>query len=326
MNLNNVRFIGRHLYKEGKVYFSYSGCGFEFAIIPQENCSVSFVLKSDLREHDAQYFGIYVNDVFYSKEKLTEGINRVSIKLENVSGYTEIRVIKYNEVYLSAIHLEDIVLQNASFAELKPRNKKLIGFFGDSITCGYGLDEFKGIGFKAHTENFSLDYAYLAAKELDFDYTVIARSGISIGIKIWIDQLFNEIYDTVDMFEKCPVEHNLDYAVINLVTNDNGGYYQVAKDKEKALEEFHQEYYKLVERIIKDNPDVKIVITYGMCYLAELFMDEMKKVYEYLSKRFKNQFRLLEFKPNDDGADGHPYKTSHAENAKLLVEAIKSFK
>ena len=327
MDLKNIRFIGRHLNKEGREYFSFSGSGFEFAIVPQsDSYSITFVLTSELREHDEQYIGIYVNDVFHSKEKLVAGLNRIAIKFDDPQSYTVVRVIKYNEVYLSAIYLEDILLENAIFGESKPLNKKLIGFFGDSITCGYGLDEFKGTGFKMSVENFSLTYAYLTAKALNLEYTVVARSGISIGIKIWVDKLFNEIYDTVDMFEKCPVEHNLDYAVINLGTNDNSGYFQAAEDKEKALKEFHQEYTKLVDRIIKDNPNVKIVISYGMCYLSDLFMDEIKKLYENLSKQFKNDFRIVEFVPNDEGTDCHPYKTSHENNANLLIDAINSFK
>ena len=325
MDLNYIRFIGRHLQKEGKEYFSYSGSGFEFAIESCSPCSISLILNSELREHDDQYIGIYINDAFHSKERLIEGTNKVVVKLDDTQKYSVVRVIKYNEVYISMIYLEDIILENASFQKLLPSNKKKIGFFGDSITCGYGLDDFKGTGFKTSGENFSLSYAYLTAKELNLDYTIVARSGISIGIKIWIEQLFNEIYDTVDMFEKCPVEHDLDYAVINLVTNDSGGYYQKAEDKEKAIKMFHEEYYELVERIIKDNPGVKIVMSYGMCYLADLFMDEMKKLYNFISQQFNNDFRLVEFSPNDDGADGHPYKTSHEENAKKLIEAIKSF-
>ena len=33
------------------------------------------------------------------------------------------------------------------------------------------------------------------------DYSVVARSGISVAIPIYIEQLFKEIYDTVDMYE-----------------------------------------------------------------------------------------------------------------------------
>ena len=326
MKRDNIRFVGRHINKDGREYFSYSGSGFEFAINPSSpSCSISIVLTSELREHDSQYLGVYINDVFYSKEKLIAGLNKIVIKLD-VKDYTSIRIIKYNEVYLSAVYLEDIVLKNASFCELKPSDKKLIGFFGDSITCGYGLIDYQGTEFKMETEEFDKGYAYLTSKALNMDYLVVARSGISIGIKIWVDQLFNEIYDTVDMFEKCPTKHNLDYAVIYLGTNDQSGCYQQAEDKEKALQAFHQEYHILIDRIIKDNPNVKILICYNMIALTKLFVEAIKEKKQYIESHYSNPCRLVRFEADNNGSNGHPYVTAHEEGAKVLVEAIKSLR
>ena len=327
MKLDNIRFIGRHIKKEGKEYFSYSGSGFEFAIIPQApSCSITIVLTSKLNEHDDQYVGIYINNVFFSKERLIAGLNKIVIKLNDAQSQTVVRVIKLNEVYLSAIYLEDILLENAIIGELKPEKKELVGFFGDSITCGYGLSFYQGTGFKTEAEDFTKTYACLACLALNMNYTVVARSGISIGIKIWIDQLFNEIYDTVDMFNKCPTVQHLDYAVIYLGTNDQGGYYQNTEDKEEAMRQFHQEYHKLIDRIIKDNPGVKIVICYNMIELTDLIKDAIKEKKQYIESHYPNPCRLVEFKPDGNGADGHPYMTAHQEGAKVLVEAIKSFK
>lgn len=326
MKLDNIRFIGRHINKEGKEYFSYSGSGFEFAIKPiEKNCSITLSFTSKLREHDSQYIGVYLNDVFYCKEKLVEGFNKVVINLDSAKEYVVVRVIKLNETYLSSLYLEDIVLENASICELKPNNKKRVGFFGDSITCGYGLLDYQGTGFKAEAEEFIKTYAYLACSELNMDHLVVARSGISIGIKIWVDTLFNEIYDTVDMFEKCSTDDHLDYAVIYLGTNDQVGYYQNAEDKEKALQDFHQEYHKLIDRIIKDNPGVKILICYNMIELTDLIIDAIKEKKQYIESHYPNPVKLVEFKPDSNGADCHPYMTAQQEGAKVLIEAIKSF-
>ena len=322
--MKKIRFIGRHINKEGREYFSYSGSGFEFCVVPQSSsCSITLELTSELHEHDSQYLGVYINDVFHSKEKLGSGLNRVVIKLNNIKNPSIIRVIKYNEAYLSAIYLEDIKLENATFSDLKPSNKKLIGFFGDSITCGYGLIDYQGTEFKMETEEFDKGYAYLTATELDMDYLVVARSGISIGINIWIEQLFNEIYDTVDMFNKCPVEHNLEYAVIYLGTNDQSAYYQNSEDKEKAMDKFHYEYHKLIDSIIKDNPGVKIVLCYNMIALTDLFVSAIKEKKQYIESHYPNPCTLVEFKSDDNGASYHPYVTAHQEGAKILVKAIK---
>ncbi len=328
MNIDLVRFIGRHINKNGREYFSYSGCGFEFVLVPQaNNCSFTLSLMSELHDHNTQYIAIYLNDIFYSREQLVSGLNKVTINL-NDSKETLVRVIKLNETHMSSIYLDDIILSNAEFVKLEPSKRKKIGFFGDSITCGYGIDDFKGTQFKTETEWFNKSYAYLTAEQLGMDYTVVARSGISIGIKIYVEQLFNEIYDTVDMFNKCETEKDLDYAVINLGTNDCNAYFENTKDedKESALKKFIDEYMLLVERIIKDNPKVKLVLCYGMCHIKDIIVSSLEKINKMIHDRYFNACVLVGFEYNEDGANAHPYKTAHVEYAKKLVDIIKNIK
>ena len=326
MNTKNIRFIGRHINKEGSEYFSFSGCGFEF-IIKTQFQKVSFVLSliSHLREDKEQYVGIYVNDTFHSKAKLIEGLNEFRIDLDTNEKELIIKVIKLNEVYISSMQLLDIKLSGAEFCEIKPSKKKLIGFFGDSLTCGYGLDDYHGLEFKTAGEDFTKTYACLACLALNMDYTVVARSGISVANPIYVDRLFMEIYDTVDMMEKCVDERKLDYAVINLGTNDANAFSLLNDEKEKkvALKTFEIKYKELVETIIKDNPGVKLVLSYRMVNINELFVDVIKEIKNFINNHYDNRCELLEFSPNSDGACSHPYKTAHEENAKLLVNLIK---
>lgn len=319
---NKIHFIGRHIKKDNKEYFAYSGCGFEFTLKPsKDEFSFSLKLISELREHDAQYLNIYVNDELYSQDKLVEGSHTIKVSLKS-SKTTFIRVIKINEVYLSSLYLEDIVLENAEFIDIKPSNKKHIGFFGDSVTCGYGLLDLHGNEFKMETEDFTKTYAYLACFALNLEYSVVARSGISMAITIWCDKLFEEIYDTVDMYEKCPVEHKLDYAVINLGANDNSGYGQ-SQDRDAALKTFKERYIHFVDRLIKDNPNVKLVICYKILPLVDEITNTIKEVYKEVISRYSNKIVLLEFITNQDGANFHPYLTAHKENANRLVDVIK---
>ena len=324
MDNSKIRFFGRHIKKDTYDYFSFSGCGFEFAVLPETFFyTVTLSLISELREHDAQYIAIFVNDKLHSKLKMPEGNNSYTFTLSEQKR-TVIKVIKLNETYISSIYLKDIVLNGAKFDELPASNKKMIGFFGDSLTCGYGLLELHGEDFKTETEDFTKAYPYLAVKALNMDYTVIARSGISVSLPIYVDKVFNEIYDTVDMYEKCETEKNLDYAVINLGTNDNGAYYQLSEDKEKALFKFKQDYISLILQIIKDSPNVKIVICHNFVELLEEITDAIKDVYRLIKENAPNPIALVEFKTNSDGANFHPYYPAHEEASKILVEAIKN--
>ena len=52
-------------------------------------------------------------------------------------------------------------------------------FIGNSITCGYGTETTDPYEhFSYDNENHTLTYAYLAARDLDADFHVVARSGI----------------------------------------------------------------------------------------------------------------------------------------------------
>lgn len=324
LDLNKIRFFGRHITKDNKPYFSYSGTGFEFNVVPEAKyVTVNISLLSELREHQYQYIAIYVNGTFYKKFQLKEGPNDVKFFV-----FTEedinVKLLKYNETYVSSLYLEDITLINAKMGELKPENKKRIGFFGDSITCGYGNTERHGEGFTMEHEEFDRAYPFLIAQKLDMDYMVVARSGVSVSRQIWIDQLFDEIYDTVDMFNKCPVDDRLDYAIIALGTNDNGAY-ALAPEEEKpaALKKFVYDYLSLIGRIIKDNPGVSIVIAYNFVELLEDIKNAFKEIVECASKKYKNSIKLVELTPNAEGAAGHPYLDGHLVFAKEIINAMK---
>ena len=325
MEKEKIRFLGRHLKKQGREYFAFSGTGFEFVLLPcARSYSFALCLESELREHDSQYIGIYLNGEFHAKKKLVSGKNLIEIPLNVACEQLHVKVIKLNEVYLSSLYLEDILLDNAELGELPPR-KKLIGLFGDSITCGFGLLDYHGESFSMESEDFSKTYGFLAAESLGMDCYAVARSGISLTLLIYCDTPFTRIYDTVDMFEKCPLGQPLDYAVINLGTNDHGCYcIMKEEEKEKALKEFSEEYYRLLERIVQDNKGVKLVLASNLIEIQECFLDAMKEAGNRIESKYGNPCRFVKFAPNSDGADNHPYMDAHKEAGALLAQTIAS--
>ena len=324
--MSKIRFIGRHIKKDGLEYFSYSGCGFEFDVQPVDNSKVTVTLISELRETDEQFVSIYLNDIFFRKEKLVSGTNQFSFSINNKNDVTRVRIIKCNETYISSIYLKNVELENAQFVDIKPLKKSLIEFYGDSLTCGFGNLGKTPEEFKTSTEDFTKTYAYLASFALKMDYSVIAKSGISIALKIYCDKTFDEIYDTVDMFEKCDTNYHVDYAVINLGTNDMGAYNQL-EERDGAPEAFFLAYKSLVDKIISKNKDVKFILCSHMAttYHEDLGI-QIQNIVKYIRRTYLNKVKLVEFTPNDGGSGSHPNILAHKENAKLLIEAIKSLK
>ena len=326
MNSKQIRFIGRHIKKNNLNYFSYSGCGFEFLVKPtSKSFSIKLCLISELKECDFQFIKVFVNGDLLTTEKLISGINEVILNIVNKNEVL-IKIIKINETYYSSLYLKNIVLSNCEFVNMSKSRKPIIGFFGDSITTGFGNIDFYGEEFKMEGQDFTKTYAFLVCISLNMNYSVVARGGISAALPIYNDKLLGDIYDTVNMFEKCEPDKNLDYAVINLGANDNSAYLQLKdiESKSKALTVFKEKYFELIERIIKDNPNVKIVLMYHMLPLERGVIDAIKSAYQKASISFKNKIKLLECIENSNGACGHPYLTAHEHASKLLIETIKS--
>ena len=194
--MEHIRFIGRHIKKNGLDYFSYSGSGFEFKTKPnnESTLSISITLISELREHDEQYLSIFIDDLFYRRERLSSGEHIIKL---NTKKESRIKIVKCNETYLSSIYIKDIKVDGGIITKPAYRNRKLIGYYGDSLTCGYGLLAKREDDFTMWSEDFTKTYAYLASFALKMDYSVVARSGISIALPIYVPETFNQIYDTV---------------------------------------------------------------------------------------------------------------------------------
>lgn len=323
---NRIRFYGRHANHEGCDYFSYSASGFEVLLSCKgSEASVSFIFDSVVREIDKQFVSIYVDDVFHGKAEIRPGKQTVTVDVADGGHPVSVRLIKVNEVYLSELTLEDVVLEDAELLPIAPSERMLLTVYGDSVSCGYGLlaDSPEEL-FCAENEDATETYGYLAAQKLGLDYEIVARSGISIGIPIFCDVLFNEIYDKVDLFEDLKERRAPDFAVINLGTNDSLALDAMNEEqKESARKQFLYEYRHLAERIAADNPNVVMVLCHnsvreldsGLLSAIETVRDEMRRKYGIRCDMF-------EMYPDQGGANWHPNKAAHHENAKRLAALI----
>ena len=324
--MEHIRLIGRHIKKNGLDYFSYSGSGFEFDVEPTNKVyNITITLISELRDYDEQYLSIFVDDLFYRRERLVSGEHIIELSINKKS---RIRIIKDNEAYLSSIYLKDIRIDEGIITKPVYKNRPLIGFYGDSLTCGYGLLAKSEDDFTMWSEDFTKTYAYLASFDLNMDYSIVARSGISIALPIYVNEPFTEIYDTVDLIDKCDVSYKVDYAVINLGANDTNYLKTYGSEHlEEDLNKFYKEFTKLVDLIIKTSKEAKFVLIYNMVgiYWPEI-IEQIYKVEQYIKDKYKRPVIVLKCIPNSDGASLHPSAKAHQENAKLLIDAIKSLK
>ncbi len=106
-----------------------------------------------------------------------------------------------------------------------PGKKRVIEFFGNSITCGYGIEDFSGQDRpdSIFTNNYET-YAACVARHFNARYYCTARSGIGIIIS-WFPQIMPELWYRLDPMDPISTwdftKDPPDIVVVNLLQNDS---------------------------------------------------------------------------------------------------------
>lgn len=196
---------------------------------------------------------------------------------------------------------------------------------GDSITAGYGVE---GVGpgckFSPGTENQSLTYTAVAARDLGMELTTLAVSGIGLshtrnGAKTMLDVMDNATPSRAGAPD-LPDDH-VSAVVINLGTNDFNG--------NKNPDDFVGEYVKLIAKLRHQFPKAYLYAALGPMMQQKDF-DTAEKAVELAvqtsAAKGENRLRYLSLrvKPKDFGCDWHPSRSTHAAMATVLEQAIRA--
>lgn len=197
--------------------------------------------------------------------------------------------------------------------------RKLIEFIGDSITCGAG----------SITNDRKMDgsrtYAYVAASELEADYSLVAISGI--GVNQSSDNHYGKVmgdfykYNTHyrDETTLYTPDRKADLVVVNLNTNDDG--HELVESEYKAdlkalLADIHSIH----------GEDVNIVWIVGQMSPVDIEVNGW--LFEVLDELGGEEsgYYVMETTQNNAGGANHPNYASHKVTAGHLVTFIKENK
>lgn len=265
---------------------------------------------------------------------------------------------KNHSLFIHQIGISD----EGSFEKLLPK-KMNIEFIGDSITSGEGLagmpEEMDWI-----TQWFcaSKTYAMKTAKALDAGWSVMSQCGWGLcwgwdgNINSSLPPHYNKVCSIMQgeyqkelgTQEDYKPDVKNDFVVLNLGTNDNGAFFQppwkdgngvehllqVTADKKAGEKESNiiiNAVKDFLGDIRKQNPDAKIIWTWGMIKLQLVPELIETGVEEYKKSTGDNQVYLLEFEsmedleknPEDKGSRGHPGPKTHETAAGKLIKFIK---
>ena len=338
-----VKLIGRTGSDEGIRWLALSASGVEVTF---KGTQASFTLVGDNqvqqgKDKQARY-AVYINGEKTIDAQLDELEKTVEVFASDEAVETTVKLLKLSEAQESTMGIKAINLTAESDPVPTAAKALKIEFIGDSITCGYGVDdEDRDHHFSTSTEDATRAYAYKTAVALDADYSLVSYSGNGIisgysdGKKKVTTQLVPKVYEkfakswgSADMFNVSSLDWDFskfvpDFIVINLGTNDDS---YTGNDKER-IEDYTVNYVEFLKMIRKNNPDAHIICTLGVMG-DRLFKAVEDAAGRYTEETGDTNISTYHFTPQDGStgfaADWHPTEATHQIAADGLVEEIKS--
>lgn len=338
----SFKSLGRVHFDDGMIYCALSGTGVEFTFKGTE-CTVT--IKGDdastnsARFDDHARVAIYLNGERVVDDIIDNAVEAYPVFKSEDPIEATIKIVKLSESAMSTFAISGITVNGTAISPTE--NKEyLIEFVGDSITCGYGVDdEDMNHHFSTRTEDNTKTYAYKTAELLDADYSMVSFSGYGIisgysdGTNKVTEQTVPQFYDKlgyswssngsfVPSDVKWKFKRQPDVVVVNLGTNDNS-YCQHIPER---CEEYQQEYVNFLKDIRKHNPDATIIGTLGIMG-QDLYPYVEAAVKQYSEDTGDRNVYSMMF-DNQSMADGiaadwHPSERTHAKAADKLAEKIK---
>lgn len=344
MTEENVKLCGRTELIDDVLWCAYSGTGAAFNYTGK---GFDLKIKGDgavgSADNEARV-AVFVNgeraiDFMVDEPEVTV---RIAESEENVT--SEIKIVKLSEAANSTMGIEPITIAPDETIEPVAQKELKMEFIGDSITCGYGVDdEVKEHHFSTTTEDVTKAYGYKTAELLDADANFVSLSGWGVISGYTSDpskkseaQQLPKYYDKLGYSyqkmngETSPQDVDWDFdrytpdiIVINLGTNDNS-YCKGDKDKRA---EYKAAYKEFIGKVRGYNPDAEIFCVLGVMG-AELFNDMGEAAIEYADENSDEKVHFVQL-PTQDGtagyaADWHPTEKTHEITAEYLANEIKT--
>ncbi len=334
-----VKQLGRNVYDEDTnvLWLAHTAACIEFEVNGTE-LAINLVSDNSAFGDNKARYAIYLDGELFADEMMNAPEKTVEIFEHEEAQKHTVKLIKLSECNQSIFGIQSIVancinnITPTAYKDLK------IEFIGDSITCGYGVDdEVKEHHFSTSTEDGTKTYAYKACEALGADYSMVCYSGHGIISGYTSDGqksggLVPEMYHLVgncwsssdpnlsqiewdfDKFEP-------DYVVINLGTNDHS-YVKGDAAKAKEYAEAYAEFIKVIRKKYKD--------THIICSLGIMGDELFKSIEEAIELSGDKNISALRFSPRAStdpvAADWHPAEATHERAAGELVEHINSLK
>ena len=343
-NWENVKPLGRTHQLPDSLWMCFSGSGAEFTF-HGARCEVTIAGDNKAYPGDRDNLvriGIYVDGVRVVDEMIDAKEKTFTVLAAEEARDVTVRIVKLSETAMSTCGVKEIRVDDPEGVRPTPVRSRKIEFIGDSITCGYGVDdEVAEHHFSTTTEDVTRAYAYRTAELLGADYSMCSISGYGIisgytatgEEKVTAQQLpkFYEklgfSYNTYQKKIAATVKWDFDafrpdLIVINLGTNDDS----YTLDHPERREEYRAAYVEFLKVVRRNNPDARILCTLGVMG-DRLYPMVYRAVADYKAETGDTNISAMKFdvQKASDGyvADWHPTAVTHEKAAEKLTAEIR---
>lgn len=344
LNEENVKLLGRTILIGENLWMAWSATGVEFEFEGKE-LEVSVLGGKAATDFSVDNcfakIGIYVDGVRVTTDLVRQAKKTYEIVKSEVERKVKVCILKLSEAPMSTIGIEPIVTEG----KISPveRCEHRVEFIGDSITCGYGVDDLDLRNtFSTATEDVTKGYAYLTAKELGVDANIISCSGYGVlsgytgdpqvqntsellppyyeKLGFSRDYFEGEISPQAVAWDFCKYQPEL--VVLNLGTNDNS----FCQEMQERWDLFTERYVSFLQMIRKNNPHAMILCVYGV--MEDRIAPTVEKAVEVYRKQSGDERITYLYITPDDGSRGyavdyHPAPATHIIASGIVVDKIK---
>ncbi|RYF49408.1 MAG: electron transporter RnfD, partial [Cytophagaceae bacterium] len=150
-------------------------------------------------ERGENYFNVIIDGKVSSVLLLAKGKQEYTLASGLKPGAHTLELFKRTEWAMGKTWLYSFQfdINKVKLAAPKPKKRK-IEFFGNSITCGYAVEDTTGQDRgSAPYENAYISYASITARHFNADLHSTSKSGIGVVIS-WFPLIMPEMYDRLD--------------------------------------------------------------------------------------------------------------------------------
>ena len=325
---------GRSTIINNVLMLDYSAAGIEFSALCEGDVKVTFNTSSVAWSADGGcYFTVIVDGVKMARDFChitATGDTEFVIAKGLTAGTHTFEIYRQTEIERATIGIKNITV-TGQVLPAPQNNDMYIEFIGDSITTAYGNLTLGSTNPSTPSAPIHQDatqgYAYLTAKSLGADWSIVARQGIGAvtGYQpVNMQTVYPLLRHHKDSNTKYDFPRQPDYVVIGLGANDFATYNNSQyTNPVMTVAQVKQGFSDMFDLVKSKNPDAKIIWVYGWTNSSANAGTTIKEVIAEKGGAEAGYY-TLEVEKNTEGANNHSYYTAHAEYAKKLSAFIKS--